>query len=236
MELSASKMEGKLHHAQSAWCTSFPSVFGVDNSINPKTITTIPYYFILTLLKANFDLDICVANDVAIDVVKCALPGNWLMQWSPCPEVCTLANENGCYIMKLNNLSFHCHSNVLDSFDNHYTAWTLRFVAMETSIKYYWDYTKLFVFICYISFPDIFVLTYTSFLYFQLNYARYYLPQLLPEVKGRVIYIDDDCIVQGRWLVIPVQHVAEGTYVYQEVLRREILAKMALGRCVKFFT
>ena len=46
-----------------------------DNSINPKNITTIPYHFILTLLNANFDFDVSVANDVAIDVAKCALPG-----------------------------------------------------------------------------------------------------------------------------------------------------------------
>ncbi|KAK3109025.1 hypothetical protein FSP39_021414 [Pinctada imbricata] len=30
-----------------------------------------------------------------------------------------------------------------------------------------------------------------------LNYARYYLPQLMPTLKGRIIYVDDDCIVQG---------------------------------------
>ncbi|XP_064611122.1 glycosyltransferase 8 domain-containing protein 1-like [Liolophura sinensis] len=30
-----------------------------------------------------------------------------------------------------------------------------------------------------------------------LNYARFYLPRLLPNVKGRIVYIDDDCIVQG---------------------------------------
>ncbi|KAL8571961.1 hypothetical protein ACOMHN_026173 [Nucella lapillus] len=30
-----------------------------------------------------------------------------------------------------------------------------------------------------------------------INYARYYLPRLLPHVKGRVVYLDDDCIVQG---------------------------------------
>lgn len=30
-----------------------------------------------------------------------------------------------------------------------------------------------------------------------MNYARYYLPRLLPDVKGRILYIDDDSIVQG---------------------------------------
>ena len=64
-----------------------------------KNITTIPYHFILTLLNANFDFDVSVANDVTIDVAKCALPGK-MMQGSPCPEVRTLANENCCYIMK----------------------------------------------------------------------------------------------------------------------------------------
>ena len=95
--------EGKLHHTQSAWCLSFPSVFGVDNSINPKNITTIPYHFISTLLNVNFDFDVSFANDVAIDVAKCALPGK-VMQGSPCLEVRVLTNENGRYMMKLNDL------------------------------------------------------------------------------------------------------------------------------------
>nr|KAG5710080.1 hypothetical protein BaRGS_030156 [Batillaria attramentaria] len=30
-----------------------------------------------------------------------------------------------------------------------------------------------------------------------MNYARYYLPRLFPNIKGRVVFIDDDCIVQG---------------------------------------
>lgn len=30
-----------------------------------------------------------------------------------------------------------------------------------------------------------------------LNYARYYLPRLFPDLKGRILFIDDDCIVQG---------------------------------------
>lgn len=30
-----------------------------------------------------------------------------------------------------------------------------------------------------------------------LNYARYYIPQLFPDLTGRILYIDDDCIVQG---------------------------------------
>ena len=47
----------------------------MDTSISPKNITTISYHFILTLLNANFDLDVSVANDVAIDVARFALPG-----------------------------------------------------------------------------------------------------------------------------------------------------------------
>ena len=47
----------------------------MDTSISQKNITTIPYHFISTLLNANFDFDVRVANDVAIDVAKCALPG-----------------------------------------------------------------------------------------------------------------------------------------------------------------
>ena len=41
----------------------------------PKNITMIPYHFISTLLYTYFDFDVTVANDVAIDVAKCALPG-----------------------------------------------------------------------------------------------------------------------------------------------------------------
>ena len=43
--------------------------------ISPKNIATITYHFISALLNANFDFDVSVANDVAIDVAKCALPG-----------------------------------------------------------------------------------------------------------------------------------------------------------------
>ena len=74
----------------------------MDTSINPKNIITIPYRFISTLLNANFDFDGSVAYDVAIDVAKSALPGK-VMQGSPCPEVRALTNENGCYIMKIND-------------------------------------------------------------------------------------------------------------------------------------
>ena len=41
----------------------------------PKNITMIPYHFILALLNTYFDFDVSVANDVAMDVAKCALPG-----------------------------------------------------------------------------------------------------------------------------------------------------------------
>ena len=78
----------------------------MDNSINPKNLTTIPYHFISTFLNANFDFDVSVANDVASVVAKCALPGK-VMQWSPCPEVSALSNENGRYIMKLNDYSIN---------------------------------------------------------------------------------------------------------------------------------
>ena len=54
------------------------------------------------LLNTNFDFDISVSYDVALDIVKCALPGK-LMQGSPYPEVRTLTNKNGRYIMKLND-------------------------------------------------------------------------------------------------------------------------------------
>ena len=47
----------------------------MDTSINPKNITTIPYHLISTLLNAYFGFDVSVANDVAVGVAKCALPG-----------------------------------------------------------------------------------------------------------------------------------------------------------------
>ena len=73
-------MEGKLHHAQSARFISFSSVFGVDTSINLKNITMISYHFTSTIVNTNFDFVISVANDIAINVAKCTLPGNHLAQ------------------------------------------------------------------------------------------------------------------------------------------------------------
>ena len=31
-----------------------------------------------------------------------------------------------------------------------------------------------------------------------MNYARYFIPQLFPDLSGRIVFIDDDCIVQGK--------------------------------------
>ena len=77
MELSTPKKERKLHHARSALCISFPSVFFfcVDNSIIPKILQRFVIILFRRLLNTNFDFDVSVANDVAIDVAKCALPG-----------------------------------------------------------------------------------------------------------------------------------------------------------------
>ena len=41
----------------------------------PNNITMIPNHFISTLLNANFDFDVSIANDVAIDVAMFTLPG-----------------------------------------------------------------------------------------------------------------------------------------------------------------
>ena len=91
-----------------AYVVSFPSVFGVYTSINTKNITKIPSHFISTRFNANFDFFVGIANDVAIDVAKWALPGK-VRQWSPCLEVRTLTNVNGRHIMKLNDniVQFH---------------------------------------------------------------------------------------------------------------------------------
>ena len=102
MEVSTPKTEGKLHHARRSACISFPTVFDVDISINPKNISMITYHFISTILNANYDFDVSIANDVAIDVAKSALPGK-VMQRSPCPGVGTLTKENERYIIKLND-------------------------------------------------------------------------------------------------------------------------------------
>ena len=40
----------------------------------------------------------------------------------------------------------------------------------------------------------------------QLNYARNYLPQLLPRVHGRVVYLDTDIIVLGWFWSIYLRH------------------------------
>ena len=92
-------------------CISFPSIFGVDTSINPINITKIPYHFILGLLNANFDFDFSVANDVAIDVAKCIHPGK-MMQW-PSLKVHTLTNENRRYKMKLNDILISLKSDAI---------------------------------------------------------------------------------------------------------------------------
>ena len=98
MVVSTPKMEGNLHHMQSAWCVSFPSVFGVDTSINLKDVATIPYHFISAFLNANFTFDVSITDEVA----KWTLPGK-VIQGSPCPEERTSTNENVHYIMKLND-------------------------------------------------------------------------------------------------------------------------------------
>ena len=77
---------------------SFPSVLGVDTSINQKIITMNPHHFISVLLYPNFDFDVGVDNDLA----KCALPGK-VMQGPPCLKVHTLTNEIGRFTMKLND-------------------------------------------------------------------------------------------------------------------------------------
>ena len=40
----------------------------------PKILQLFSNHFISTLLNANFDFDVCLANDVSIDIAKCALP------------------------------------------------------------------------------------------------------------------------------------------------------------------
>ena len=67
MEVSTPKTEGKLHKfSLRFWC-------GYLNQ--HKKITMTPYHFISTLLNANYDFEVSVANDVAIDVARFALPG-----------------------------------------------------------------------------------------------------------------------------------------------------------------
>ena len=56
----------------------------------------------MTLLNNNFDFDVSVANDVAIDVAKCKV-----MQGSLCLEVRTLINENVSYIQGVSKYLLH---------------------------------------------------------------------------------------------------------------------------------
>ena len=66
-----SKNGGKT--ASCAW-HKFSLGFWCEYMHQPKNITTIPYHFISTLINVNFDFDVTIANDVAIDVAKCSLP------------------------------------------------------------------------------------------------------------------------------------------------------------------
>ena len=50
-------------------------------------------------VRREFDFDVSVANDVSIDVAKWALPVK-VMQGLLCPEVHTLTNDNGRYMVK----------------------------------------------------------------------------------------------------------------------------------------
>ncbi|GFO13210.1 glycosyltransferase 8 domain-containing protein 1-like [Plakobranchus ocellatus] len=43
-----------------------------------------------------------------------------------------------------------------------------------------------------------------------LNYARYYLPRLFPDLKERIVFIDDDCIVQGDIMELYKIPIKEG--------------------------
>ncbi|KAK6997795.1 Glycosyltransferase 8 domain-containing protein 1 [Biomphalaria glabrata] len=43
-----------------------------------------------------------------------------------------------------------------------------------------------------------------------LNYARYYLPRLFPDINDRIVYIDDDCIVQGDIKFLYHMHIRPG--------------------------
>ena len=58
-----------------------------------------PDHFISTILNANFDFSVTVANDAAIETAKSVLPRK-VVQGSPCPDMSTLTNENRCNIMK----------------------------------------------------------------------------------------------------------------------------------------
>ena len=54
---------------------------------------------------------------------------------------------------------------------------------------------RLFTFLCFRHIASKFIFL------FQVNFARMYLPRLLRELHGKVIYIDTDCIVQGTAIV-----------------------------------
>ena len=63
-----------------------------------KLVTVITYHYALVMSKTQ--LDVNVANGVAIDVANDVLPVCWMEVY-----LFVLANQNHCYIPKLNDLT-----------------------------------------------------------------------------------------------------------------------------------
>ena len=95
-------MDGSIHYkngGNTESCTMmhrFSLRFWCGYLHQPKNITctTIPFYFD-AFINANLDFDVSVANDVAIDVTKCALPGLSRLQLASANHVAALTSRDG---------------------------------------------------------------------------------------------------------------------------------------------
>ena len=103
MQVSTPKVQGKLHHALLYIKFSLRFWCGFLHQTPKHYNDSLSFY--LVVLKAYFDFDVSVANDVAIVVAKCALMGK-VMQgslawtWHFNQRKCALHNE----ILKLINI------------------------------------------------------------------------------------------------------------------------------------
>ena len=144
MEVSTPKWM-ELHHARSTWFIRFPSVFGVDTAINPKNIAMISYNFVSVYLNDSFDLDVSIANDVSIDLAKCAPPGK-VMQGPPCSKVRTFTNINGRYVMKLNDWFINCRFflgdvKIWSNEKIHLNIWNITSACLTIQVEFQMEHT-----------------------------------------------------------------------------------------------
>ena len=88
--------------------TKSPLKFSSISMIAEKNMATMGTY------KHLLDFDLNLANEDAIDVAKCALPGKY-MQWSPFPELSTSTNGNRSYMIMV-SLDYNSDLRALQGF------------------------------------------------------------------------------------------------------------------------